>query len=115
MGAWKASLDAWITAWNDFMNAGGITPCQDYDDAADEVDAFIDTMVSWYRDLLEDKLDMYQSSFDQLDSDIQTAYDECESAQDDLREQIHAQFDDRKVRWTSSARTPTPTKRAAAR
>ncbi len=76
------------------MNAGGITPCADYNDTADEVDSFIDSMLSWYRELLAERLDMYERAFDQLDVDIETARQNCEEAHDDQDLLISSQLDD---------------------
>jgi len=91
--AWKRELSAWMSAWTNFMRNGGITPCQDYNRAADDVDDFIDAMISWYWDLLDRNLNMYESAFDRIDREIDEADRMCIAAQDNQRRLIEGQFD----------------------
>merc|ERR1712146_356781 len=106
--AFVSSLDAWIAAFNAFLADGGIAPCQDYEAVADEVDAFLETMMTWYTQLLESKLALYTASFEQLDVDIQAAYVECNSTQTDLRQRINAQFADLQDQIDFIWETPNP-------
>jgi len=91
---WKLALNQWIAAWDDFTNNGGLTPCQDYRDAVDEVDSFLDGMIDWYNDLLSQNLAMYESTFNTLDADIDASYRRCKQAQDDQKDAILRQFQD---------------------
>jgi hypothetical protein len=92
--SWVRSLDAWITAWNDFQSSGGLEPCQDYRDAVREVDDFLDDMIDWYNDLLNERMSLYEQMFDRLDRDIEDAFLRCQQAQNDQRSAITSQFDD---------------------
>lgn len=91
--AWKRELQSWMSAWRNFMQNGGIEPCQDYGKAADDVDDFIEAMISWYWDLLDRNLNMYEDAFDRIDREIDEADRKCIAAQDSQRSLIERQFD----------------------
>lgn len=74
------------------MRDGGIDSCQSYEDAADEVDQFINEMLTWYNDLLEKKTAEYEDLLKHLEDDWTAANDECTQAAADQKALIDGQF-----------------------